>query len=142
MRKPTLLTLVCVFFLQTGPCANAWSGQAASAPLAISKPDNQSTVPMETVVAGSVANPDLAVYVLIHPLKSNLWWVQNIPVVDADGSFQCYCYFGTRTQGRGEPFEIVAIAANHGKPFKAGQTFKNIPPAVHRSRLVRVRREK
>lgn len=100
------------------------------------------TVTMTELVRGTVSDPKLNVYVLIHPLTTNLWWVQNIPTVGPDGKWQSFCYFGTENLGIGEPYEIIAVATFKKKLYKPGDTLEIVPLDLLRSRIVTVRRAK
>ncbi len=108
----------------------------------ITSPAEGATVTMTELVRGTVSDPKLNVYILIHPLVTNLWWVQNIPTVGPDGRWQSLCYFGTENNGIGEPFEIIAIATTKQELYKPGDTLKTVPSDILRSTIVTVQREK
>jgi hypothetical protein len=90
--------------------------------LKIHKPKNDSNVCWRTIVEGNVSDPKLHVYVAIHPMATNKFWIQPIPTVSSDGKWKTYCYFGEPMIGIGEPFEIIAIASDSIKLFKEGDT--------------------
>ena len=108
--------------------------------LEITSPSDGATVTMTELVRGTVSDPKLNVYVLIHPLTTNLWWVQNIPTVGPGGKWQSFCYFGTENLGIGEPYEIIAVATSKKKLYKPGDTLEIVPLDLLRSRIVTVRR--
>ena len=59
--------------------------------------------------------------VLIHPLLTDKFWVQSLPMPpSASGKWQCNCYFGSETQGAGESFELNAIASKEALKLKEG----------------------
>jgi hypothetical protein len=115
---------------------------AAAAPLEveIDSPAQGGKVGVETLVKGRVSDPAVHVYVLIRPMKIRYWWVQRIPAPPSrSGIWQTFCYFGTLTEGRGESYEIVAIASRTRLDLKEGQTLVAIPEQAH-SAVVTVRR--
>ena len=94
--------------------------QTIHQPININSPADGSHVCMRTIVRGCVSDPSLQVFVLIHPMATNKFWVQPIPNMGTDGSWEAYCYFGESNQGIGEPFEIIAVASKNKKLFKEG----------------------
>lgn len=86
------------------------------------RPDTQ--VGPSELVKGRVSEPGLFVYVLVHPLLGQSWWVQRLPTPpNRDGSWQSIAYFGTDTgKGIGEHFEVVVIAARNRTLLTEGQT--------------------
>ena len=123
----------------TGPLEN--SRQDADK-LEITSPTDGATVTTRELVGGTVSDSKLNVYVLIHPLTTNLWWVQNMPTVGPDGKWQSFCYFGTENLGIGEPYEIIAVATSKKKLYQPGDTLEIVPLDLLRSRIVTVRRAK
>ena len=113
-----------------------------AATLRIMSPAEEASVRMTELVRGTVSDPKLNVYILIHPLTTNLWWVQNIPAVGPDGRWQALCYFGTENLGIGEPYEIIAIASSKRGLYKPGDTLKEVPSKLLRSKIVTVKRSK
>lgn len=105
----------------------------------IDSPQQNAEVLMEHPVKGKVSNPKVRVYVLVHPLKTNQWWVQRLPSPpNQDGSWRTVCFFGTETQGAGEEFEVLAIATNDS--LSEGTTLKELPQCGARSDIVTVKR--
>lgn len=80
------------------------------------------------------------VRVLLHPLKSEEWWVEQIPVPDESGRWRIECTFGGSSQER---FEILAIASHEDIPLERGQTIlpNKIPDKVYRSRIYEVEKQ-
>jgi len=67
------------------------------------------------VVEGTTTNPDAVVCVLVHPLQSDTWWVQNLPGLpdqqpDGSWSWRTTVFCGSERLGLGEDFELLAIA--------------------------------
>ncbi len=102
-------------------------------------PKNNSEVGHNELVRGKVTQNDINIYVLVHPMLTNLWWVQRPPAgINSDGSWQTIAYFGTENQGIGEYFELSAIATDRN--YKEGQTLKEIPANAVRSDIITVKR--
>lgn len=80
------------------------------------------------------------VRVLLHPLKSEEWFVQQIPVPDESGRWRIECIFGGSSQER---FEILAIASHEDISLERGQTIlpNEIPDRVYRSRICEVEKQ-
>ena len=74
------------------------------------------------LITGKVADPKNNVYVFINPMKTKKWWVQQIPIVSNKGSWSCLCYFGSKSEGIGEPFQVIALTVKNKDEFKEGQT--------------------
>ncbi len=102
--------------------------------------DNSKVEGVEHLVRGKVTHYSKGnIFVLVHPLKANLFWVQRPPsTVNPDGSWQTLCYLGTENQGAGEYFELIAIITN--KTLKEGQTLTGIPTDVIKSPVITVKR--
>lgn len=93
----------------------AWEGQMVE----ILSPRTDSQVEITVLVKGKVSDPKLHVYLFVHPLLTNLWWVQPIPSPpNKDGSWASIAYFGEAEKGVGEYFEILAIAAPERALFR------------------------
>ena len=98
--------------------------------LSITKPHNGERVCWRTLIQGKVSDPQLQVFIAIHSMATNKFWIQPIPSVASDGSYSTYGYFGTFDEGIREPFEIIAIATNNKKLFKEGDTLPSPLPAI------------
>ena len=108
----------------------------------ITDPPDGEKVGMTYIVKGEVSDPTYQVYVLVHPLMTDTWWVQTIPEVSPDGTWRTRCYFGTETAGIGEPFEIIALAATEKNLLHSGQTIPvgRLPETAIKSRIIQVER--
>lgn len=144
--------VVIVLVLSIAAAAIAWSWLTTKSikpvEITIADPHNDGAVTMRYLIQGSVSNPHSRVYVMVHPLTVPEMWVQNPPVVGADGSWQTYAYFGTTTLGLGDQYEVVAIASDEnflvtlatGNYLKEGQIIQNLPRNTNRSEVVTVQR--
>jgi hypothetical protein len=135
MFPRTWISLLTLCFL----LACGW-GQNPSTAVSIGSPKPDTDVGLKAVVTGTVTNlGTMKVYVLVHPLTTNLWWVQNPPSPPSRGQWRTLAYFGTSSgQGVGDIFEIVAVATR--STLAAGQTFAAIPPNSAQSDIVAVKR--
>lgn len=102
------------------------------------------------VVEGTTNNPDAVICVLVHPLQSDTWWVQNLPGLpdqqpDGTWSWRTSVFCGTERLGLGEKFELLAVAeetqalcvpSRQVKVAEANTLLKTIP----RSRTIVVHR--
>ena len=118
--------------------------------ITITEPTTGASVEMTYIVKGSVGSPKAKIYVLIHPISTSLYWVQNSPNVDFDGSWESTCYFGTESEGVSESYEILALAyvedwyriLNKNIKLKSGDVLKELPPNFNQSNIVKVIRKK
>ena len=135
------ILLIATACLLAAGCTAQTDGKSEKSQVRIESPQPAAGVGLSEIVRGKVTNLDrkASVYVLVHPLSMNLWWVQRLPSPpNADGSWQTQCYFGTEKEGMGESFELVAIAAT--SRLKEGQTLGEFPRDVARSDVVTVKR--
>lgn len=95
-------------------------GQALT--LTIGQPRQNSNVCQRAIVSGTVSDPRLQVFIAIHPMAANRFWIQPVPNVASNGRWQSYCYFGKPGTPVGQPFEIIAFASNNRNLFTEGNT--------------------
>jgi hypothetical protein len=116
--------------------------------VAILSPPSGAELSEQALVEGKVAAPRAEVYVVVHPLETEHWWVQSRPLVQRDGRWQVQVQLGTSIAGKGEQFEILALATDEsrfeqllrGESFATGQEIDSISPYLAQSNLVTVRR--
>jgi hypothetical protein len=129
---------------ESQPKSQPASGENAPKAMAkidiITPADNSELEGVEHLVRGKVTDYSMGnVFVLVHPMRTNLFWVQRPPsLINQDGLWQTICFFGTKTQGIGEYFELIAIITN--KTMKEGDTLQVIPTDVIKSPLITVKR--
>lgn len=107
----------------------------------ITSPAEGEVVGMRHTVSGRASDPSARIHVLLHPVETDLWWVQTPPApTKADGTWKTRVYFGTETQGAGEEFDILAIAT--GRELAPGDTLDvgDLPSDVARSDVMTVTR--
>jgi hypothetical protein len=106
--------------------------------ISIIDPVEGQDVTMNYIVRGTVSRI-AEIRVLVHPLPTNFHWVQNFPVVQNDGSWQCKCGFGTPDQPPDTvDFEVYAVTA--WDKLELGQMLSSVPRNTNISNVVRVTR--
>lgn len=114
--------------------------------LNIAEPKDDAHVGWKAIVKGTISNPELQVFVAVHPMATDKFWIQPIPNISADGQWKAYCYFGEPSIGIGEPFEIIVVASKNKDLFKEGHSLPsplpNNPQIIGRSNPVTVIRDK
>ncbi len=110
--------------------------------ISIYDPQEGKEVDARNWVRGRVSDPVYEVYVLVHPLQADSWWVQPVPKVAPDGSWESFCFFGEGLVGSGESFEILAIASPTRGLLRRGQQLQlgEVTADVAKSTVIRVRR--
>jgi hypothetical protein len=105
----------------------------------IAAPKQGAEVAGKAVIEGTVSDPKASIYVLVHPLQADGWWVQSIPApANRDGSWRTLCYFGDAAAGLGEHFQIIAIAT--GRTLKEFDRLNEVPRDAAHSEVVTVKR--
>ena len=107
----------------------------------------------QVIVEGTISDPQITVCVLVHPMASDTWWVQNLPsppgkVDDKTWRWRTMALCGTGPEegnlGLNEEFEIVAFAESQRAICQLGKTIKtqDFPNDLPRSEIVTVKRVK
>lgn len=78
--------------------------------LTIREPRDNAEVGVTEVSTGTISPPKGAVIVLVRPIKTGGFWIQEHPIVDGRGIWKTRCNFGEESVGAGEAYEIVAFA--------------------------------
>lgn len=82
--------------------------------------------------------------VVVHPLQSNLFWVQQLPAnvekVPGGFKFRCRVFCGTIEEGTGEKYELYALLAKKGA-FAQGDQLQQLPKDVPSSPSIVVTRK-
>ncbi|MBI4670844.1 MAG: hypothetical protein HY741_04140 [Chloroflexi bacterium] len=132
----------------------AWSWLAGSGvtpvKISINDPQDGTNVTLRYLAKGTVSDADAKVYVILHPLTVSEMWVQQTPIVDAQGNWQSTVIFGTDTLGIGDRYELIALATNDnflvswatGNSLSNGQVVTSLPRKSNRSNLATVIRPK
>ena len=80
------------------------------------------------------------IYLLVHPIAVNNWWVQPQFTYDSNGYWHCYAYFGECGKNIGEKFEMIALV-NPTQTLVLGQKPTTIPASQKQSSIVEVIRQ-
>ena len=114
--------------------------------LRIIEPPDQSDVALRQLVRGTISDPHGTVLVLVRPLSTDRWWVQDAVVQNDEGAWQIMAYFGTESVGRGERYAVVALGTGADSDLierrqpHPGEILKELPAAQAVSNTVFVRR--
>jgi hypothetical protein len=78
-------------------------------------PDDMLGVGKDVLVELTSSRNDAVVCVLVHPLMTDTWWVQNLPSLPNKGAdgvwhWRTTAFCGTETLGRREKYEILGVA--------------------------------
>lgn len=122
---------------------------ASPVEIAIEKPSNEAVISgKETVISGTVSPSNSRIFVLVHPVDSNRWWIQEPPVVfqreDEQAQWKASIHLGTEDLGAGESFQVVAVASQDpewfdllaGRHYQAGDEVHSLPPLSRSNVLI------
>ena len=94
----------------------------AAAAVTITQPQQDAEVGLRELLLITVLDAGPHVYVLVHPLLTDTWWVQRRPgPANAAGEWQSIAQFGEGDAGINEYFEIVALATQAPNQFQVGE---------------------
>ena len=126
---------LCLLTLLVPPTEVRAQGLSVS----IESPEQYAEIGLSELVRGTVSDPSARPFVLLHPMSTDLWWVQRAPAPpNSDGEWATLCYFGTESQGIGDHFQIVALVPVG--ELEEGMVLQDLPEAQARSDVVTVRR--
>lgn len=95
----------------------------------------------QTLVRCSVSDTSMYVFLLVHPLLGSEWWVQKKMTRIPQDTRQGIALLGSEKQGKGEYYEIAAVATPNKNLYKEGQILDALPNKLSRSQIVVVSRE-
>lgn len=88
-------------------------------PITFILPEELTNVPH--LIKGNVTDASKPVYIFVCPMITEKWWVQKVPIVDRKkGTWSCLCFFGTKTEGIGEHYKVIALIGKKKGEFKRG----------------------
>ena len=131
--KNTIAAIIALFFMN--------SSQEIT--IGITAPKNNSDISQMELVRGTTSSNNLNVYILVHPMLTNLWYIQNQPSgISKKGEWQSLCYFGEKQKGVGEYFEVMAILTK--SKLRAGSSLRldQLPKDAIKSDLLTYKRTK
>jgi hypothetical protein len=116
----------------------------------LSQPTDGTEVERRTTVRGKSSPLPEAVYVLVHPRATDVWWVQSLPLLQQDGNWNVDVNLGEGSVGIGETFDIIALATNEGwvlrnlrdVNLRPAEQFSTTTPALARSNIITVKRSR
>lgn len=106
----------------------------------IISPKDQEKVSWRVIIEGMVSDPDVKVWVIIHPMSVSYRWVQPRVSVKANGTWKVIAYIGDPGTKIGEHFEILAVV-NPEVTLSEGDMLPDWPKSQTRSNFIEVIRE-
>jgi len=108
----------------------------------ITDPVENTQVTWKYVVRGKscgLSDSRLILYVLVHPIENNTWWVQSESIVDIDGQWKVNAQFGrTENQDVGTKFQIIALVTT--VEIDIGEEMLKLPRHLAHSEVITVSR--
>ena len=112
-----------------------------SGDVVIREPPQGTRMPQEGYVAGTISDPGIEVWLVVHPLDVSAYWVQAAANVSRAGNWRCKVYLGrSGNTDSGKEFEIVALG-KPVQPLKEGMVLPDWPEAEWSSDVLMVLRE-
>jgi hypothetical protein len=106
----------------------------------ITSPVEGAKVPERPLIEGTVSGSKADVWVIIHPMEISTYFVQPSVTVKETGKWKVKVYVGKGNQGKGQQFEIMAIA-NPKSNLKEGDQLSKWPDSGAKSQVIEVTRE-
>jgi hypothetical protein len=92
-------------------------------------------------VEGTVSDPNAKVWVIVHPMEIEEYFVQQGVGIREGGKWRVQCHFGEVTAAhKDKHFEIMAVA-NPKVNLTTGQKLKSWPEAQWKSQVIEVVRK-
>ena len=89
-----LITLLAIIFLIF--IGNVYSQRLS---IVITEPKDGKEVCWRSMVKGTISDPNLQVFMAIHPMATDKFYIQPIPNMRSDGRWEAYCFFGEPNKG-------------------------------------------
>ncbi len=103
----------------------------------LESPRDGGTVSAREIAEGKVSDPKARVWVIVHPVLTEAYWVQPEATVQASGDWRAMICIAPGNSGGGELFEIRAVA-NPTSALKEGLALSGWPEAEGKSETFRV----
>ncbi len=136
MKRATLM--VAMVFVSV-----ASFSQAQQQPLitvTITEPQPNGTVKRRDTVSGSVSDSQAKVWVVIHPIGTDGFWVQPPATLNPNGTWSVLAYFGREGFiDSGNLYEIRAFVTP-SEPLQSGKR-RNWPAAAAQSETIEISRQ-
>lgn len=136
-------TLAIFLMLLTLPLSSTVFSQAEDEErqLRITAPADRAKVPERPVIRGKVLDPEIEVWLVVHPTEISEYFVQPRITVRENGDWRVRPYIGrSGTVDVGKEFEIMAVG-NPEEKLREGKVLSNWPTAQCRSQVIEVIRE-
>lgn len=139
--KKSLITILSLAALLIAPLASSADDAKPTIALmvAITSPTTKSDVPELIDIEGTVSDPQADVFVVVHPVKTQEYWVQQPATTDDKKWKASEIHIGQGEKGVGEKFEIRAFVGPKDN-LQTGQKLKAWPQAAARSNVIEVKR--
>ena len=109
--------------------------------ITITSHKDQQSVPLEPIIRGKVYSNKAQVWVIVHPMETEGYWVQQKGTVRSDAKWYTQIFIGREgTIDSGKHFEIMAVA-NPKTQVARGDVLDAWPEAMARSEIVELIRE-
>ena len=105
--------------------------------IVITSPADNARVAQREIVRGKVNNHNLHVWVIIHPMSGNQYWVQPKVTIKQDGQWSVQSHFGRPNMDSNENFEVKAVAEPLVQ-LKEGDILANWPVAKFSTSIIEV----
>ena len=115
--------------------------QAARPFVKITSHKDEQRVPLNPIIRGKVFSKKANVWVIVHPMETDGFWVQPKATVNSDGKWRALIFIGRKgKEDSGKSFEIMAVA-NPKEDIARGDVLDSWPKAQAQSDTVELVRE-
>ncbi|MGD1046188.1 MAG: hypothetical protein ABR936_12845 [Bacteroidota bacterium] len=115
--------------------------EAPKAGIRITEPSDQSQVLNQPEIKGTISDPSVKVWVVVHPTSVSDYYIQPSVTVRDDGTWKTMIYIGRPgSVDVGKHFEVVAFA-NAAIDLKEGDILSGWPKAQWKSQVIELIRK-
>jgi len=133
MKNIWIITLILV--------AYAAEAIAQDSEITITSPNDETSVGLRPLIKGTVTGHSATVWVVVHPVETEDFWVQPRVKVSPDGTWKVRIYIGRPgSEDIGKFFEVRAVK-NPTKSLKKGDVLGGWPNAEVSSYVIELERE-
>jgi hypothetical protein len=145
-RRPALAALLGILALAATVFLGWRWNRSSPCEIRVDTPsDGDSIAEPWATIAGVVSPQEARVFVLVHPSRSDQWWVQRLPTRAGAGAWKSEVNLGDAQAGRGEYFQILVVASTNPRFIDAVRlqlltegTAVERPPALPSSALITI----
>jgi hypothetical protein len=132
---------ICILMSSAVPAQRSRPAARTAPFVKITSHKDAQGVKLNPIIRGTVFSSKAAVWVIVHPMETEGYWVQAKATVRSDGKFYSQIFVGRDgNEDSGKHFEIRAVA-NPKKPLARGGVLEGWPQAQARSEIVELVRE-